>query len=172
MRVFLIQHGKTVPKAVDDREPLSEQGKIDARTVADFFHSRQITAGEIWCSVKPRAVETAQIIAEGIDMAHLKQRDGLNPLDPVKPIVTELEAMKHDIVIVGHLPFLERLMALLMCGDEKRPCAMFYPAGIVCLDRVQEGWNFSWFLTPAMLEKHDIVEDINILSDKRFTSDA
>jgi hypothetical protein len=59
-------------------------------------------------------------------------------------------------MLVGHLPFLSRLVSLLLVGDPDRPLVQFPMGGIVCLAReapVSGGtpvWNLVWALTPAM----------------------
>lgn len=171
MKIYLIRHGKTLPKAVHPDQPLSEEGKRETAAAAHYFKSRQLKVGEIWHSLKLRAVETARIITQELKNVKLRERDDLNPDDPVQPVAEEIARQKKDLLIVGHLPFLEKLTALLMCNDEDRPCSIFYHSGIVCLEQTAQGWNFAWFLTPQMLESHDLLEEYNKISDDRFAAE-
>lgn len=171
MRIYLIQHGKTLPKAIYPEQPLSEEGKKETAAAANYFKSRQIKVAEIWHSAKSRAVETAEILKKELKSAKVRQRDDLNPDSSVQPVHAEISRLQKDLVIVGHLPFLEKLTALLMCSDENRPCSIFYHSGIVCLEHTAQGWNFAWFLTPQMLESHDLLEEYDTISDDRLTSD-
>jgi phosphohistidine phosphatase SixA len=49
----------------------------------------------------------------------LVQREGLGPKDQVAATKEALEQTGGDLMIVGHLPFLGKLVALLVTGSEK-----------------------------------------------------
>jgi phosphohistidine phosphatase len=57
-----------------------------------------------------------------------------------------------NIMIVGHLPFMERLTSFLITGDVERPVFTFQNGGIVCLDEDPEakGWVIKWTLMPEI----------------------
>jgi phosphohistidine phosphatase len=56
-----------------------------------------------------------------------------------------------DLMIVGHLPFLEKLTSLLLCGDEKTRLVLFRYGAIVCLvQKEDKKWAVLWILTPEM----------------------
>jgi len=38
MRIYLTEHGLAVPKDVDPNRPLSKQGRVDVRRLADFLN--------------------------------------------------------------------------------------------------------------------------------------
>jgi hypothetical protein len=55
-------------------------------------------------------------------------------------------------MLVGHLPFLEKLTSLLLCGNEKTRLVLFRYGAIVCLEqREDKGWGVRWILTPEMI---------------------
>jgi len=54
-------------------------------------------------------------------------------------------------MLVGHLPFLDRLTNLLVTGDAERSVVRFQMGGIVCLVREDQDWAVSWMVTPALL---------------------
>jgi phosphohistidine phosphatase len=55
-------------------------------------------------------------------------------------------------MLVGHLPFMERLAALLVAGSQEKPVIRFQNAGIVCLDRdaSRVNWVVRWALVPKL----------------------
>jgi phosphohistidine phosphatase SixA len=56
------------------------------------------------------------------------------------------------MVVVGHLPFLDRLVALLVNGDETREILSFPEGGTACLERgLDKKWRLQWFLDPGLI---------------------
>ncbi len=67
-------------------------------------------------SGKLRAQQTAEIFSEHLD-AQAVPATGLAPNDDVAEIAKSIESEPGGIMLVGHLPFLERLAALLIAGN-------------------------------------------------------
>jgi phosphohistidine phosphatase len=56
------------------------------------------------------------------------------------------------MVLVGHLPHLARLAALLLCQDQEKSVINFRMGGVVCLSRSEAGqWGLEWILIPEVL---------------------
>jgi phosphohistidine phosphatase len=54
-------------------------------------------------------------------------------------------------MIVGHLPFLEKLSSFLLCGDENARLVLFRYGAIVCLiQKEDKEWAVRWILMPEM----------------------
>jgi phosphohistidine phosphatase len=53
-------------------------------------------------------------------------------------------------MLVGHLPFMERMTAYLVTGSAAKPIFKFQNSGIVCLNRDPEigSWMIVWSLMP------------------------
>ena len=51
-------------------------------------------------------------------------------------------------MIVGHLPYMEKLVSYLTSGREAPKVLKFQNSGIVCLDRDESGWFIRWTLNP------------------------
>ena len=57
-----------------------------------------------------------------------------------------------DTVVVGHLPFMARLVSLLLSGDAARELVRYQPGSVVCLERNEAGvWGINWMLRPELL---------------------
>jgi len=59
---------------------------------------------------------------------------------------------KEDVMLVGHLPFMERLVSYLITGSIEITVFKFQNGGIVCLDRDQDtgSWYIKWALMPEI----------------------
>jgi phosphohistidine phosphatase len=133
MRLYLVQHGEAVNGTTDAEKVLSPKGLRDARALAAACARHRVEAAEVIHSGKARAGETAGLLAEALDLP-VRSTAGLDPLDPVRPIADACASMR-STVVVGHLPFLERLAALLLAGREDPPVLAFQRGGMACLER-------------------------------------
>ncbi len=147
MKIYLIQHGVALPREKNPDRPLSTQGEAQVQRTGEYLRSRGITADVIWHSKKIRAAQTAEIIAEALGCKQIKARDDMNPKDPVKKFSEEISASKMDIVIVGHLPFLQKLGSRLLTGVEKNDFISFKNSGVLALD-YDEKWKIDWLVPP------------------------
>lgn len=153
MRLYLVQHAKATSKEVDPQRPLTEQGLVEIQKVTAFVKPLSLHAARLWHSPKTRAVQTAEVLAEALDLAHPPVvRNDLGPTDDVTTIMNELASATEDIMIVGHLPFLSKLTSLLLTGSESAGTVAFNNAGIVALSRAEEDhWQVNWIVVPDIL---------------------
>jgi phosphohistidine phosphatase len=154
MNLYLVQHGEAMPEKEDPQRPLSEKGRRDIKTTASFVSQRgHIRAHIVLHSGKTRALQTAQILAEHANPPDgVKQADGLAPLDDPSIWAGRLSEITEDLILVGHLPHLEKLASLLLCGTAEKKMVDFRMAGIVCLGRDETGnWTLQWIIIPDML---------------------
>ena len=154
MNIYLVQHGKPIPKEQDPERPLSPQGKEDVEKIASFLIKTGIEVNDIFHSGKTRARQTAEIIASKLnpDKKPLVKR-GLSPLNEVKITAGDIEQIQNDFMIVGHLPHLARLTSLLTTGNESNPVVSFQQGGVVCLEKKEEGdWSIAWMLVPGLIK--------------------
>jgi phosphohistidine phosphatase len=77
----------------------------------------------------------------------VQQLSGLLPQDDPAIAKAELEAAENPIMLVGHLPHLNRLLALLIKGDDESQVMEFPPAAMVCCSNETSKWKISWTLT-------------------------
>ena len=77
---------------------------------------------------------------------------GISPLDDVRPFAARIDPQANGMV-VGHMPFMERLVSYLTTGSEEIRVYRFQNSGIVCLDCEQgrdgePDWFIKWTLNP------------------------
>lgn len=157
MRLYLVRHGEATSKEEDPDRPLTEAGAREVREVAGFlFGSGDCDVAEIRHSTKLRARQTAEILAEqGGDATRFREVAGLEPMADVTELADELTVAEGDIMLVGHLPHLDRLASRLVAGSADKSAFEFDAASVLCLSRHngQNGanWTVEWMLTPRLL---------------------
>jgi len=153
MRVYLVQHGKALGKEENPDRPLTDEGREEVRRVADRLAPMGLTVGRIVHSGKTRARQTAEILAQAVQSpTEAAEREGLSPNDPVDPIAYQLQDTADDVMIVGHLPFLGRLVSRLLGADADAGLVTFFNGGVVALERTPAGaWTLVWAAPPEVL---------------------
>ncbi len=152
MPLFLVQHGKQTPKDQDPEQHLSEQGKEDVARIAGTAKGYNVKVSRIEHSGKARARETAEVFAQALDPEKgVGQREGIKATDDVKPLKDQVKP-GDNLMLVGHLPFMEKLASHLITGNEGPPVIKFQNGGIVCLDSYPdtENWCIKWTLMPRI----------------------
>jgi phosphohistidine phosphatase len=155
MRIYLVQHGEAKSEEEDPRRTLTDKGVGEVQKVAEFLRPLTLAVDTVWHSGKARAQQTAELLAEAIGaQARVVAREGLGPKDPVTATKEALEQAGGDVMIVGHLPFLGKLVALLVTGREELGIVEFQYGGLVCLERRADGsWQIRWMITPRLLQR-------------------
>ncbi len=150
MKLYLVQHGEAKPEAEDPDRSLTARGEEEVRGVARTAKRLDIHPSRVYHSGKKRAHQTAEIIANALKLP-IESARGLNPLDDIREWAERVSKETKDLMIVGHLPFLEKLTSLLLCDNESARLVVFRYGAIVCLDqREDRGWAVRWILTPEM----------------------
>jgi phosphohistidine phosphatase len=153
MYLYLVRHGEALSEKVDPERHLSEQGMLDVSEMAAFMACAGVKVDQIWHSSKERARRTARIIAEAVPHKNMVERQGLSPNAPVAGIAEEIGQVREDLMIVGHLPFLDLLAARLLTGNDHEGFLAFAAGGAACLEKWEGGWKFFWMMEPAVLAK-------------------
>jgi phosphohistidine phosphatase len=153
MHAYLVQHGKATTSAEDVQRRLTAEGREEVVRMARFLNSLLLSVTLIQHSGKPRAEETAHIFAEHLRTASGPSKlSGLEPTDDPVEIANFLNAYTDDILIVGHLPHLERLTSLLLTGEPDRRPVEFRHSGVTCLEKLENGaWSLQWYIVPDLL---------------------
>lgn len=157
MRVYLAQHGIANDEAVDPERGLSGQGREDVTRTAGFLSLfEKPKPSRILHSGKLRAEQTAEMFAEAWGNLPVAEVPDLAPNDDPAIWAEHLECMSHDVMLVGHLPHLQRLAGLLLCNDAQREVVRFRNGGVICLERSENGWTLLWQIHPTLFYGEDI----------------
>ena len=155
MHIYLVQHGAAVPKDENPKKPLSDNGREDVKRIASFLARSHLSAARVVHSGKLRALETALLLAEVLGPGHLVEEaaSGLAPNDSTDDFFKAIDGWTEDTIIVGHLPFMSRMAARLVTGDEDETVVHFKPGSVACLERGENGggWTVQWFIRPELL---------------------
>jgi len=155
MTLYLVRHGQALPKYEDPQRPLSDQGQADIRKVATFLGERgTVQVSRILHSGKLRARQTAEALAERLKATgSVSETDGLAPLDDPTVWAGRLAKLDEDLILVGHLPHMGKLAALLLTDNAEQPVIRFQMGGVVCLERDEEDrWSLRWMVVPQLLQ--------------------
>jgi len=151
MRVYLVQHGLAVSESEDAARPLSAQGREDVTRTAGFLSLfEKPRPARILHSGKLRAAQTAEMFAEGWGGIVCEQSDALAPTDDPAIWAEGVAGDGEDLMLVGHLPHLQRLAGLLVCGDATREPVRFRNGGVLCLERCDGDWSVLWQINPTL----------------------
>jgi phosphohistidine phosphatase SixA len=160
--LYLVRHGEAKSKEQDPERPLTEAGSEMVRRVAALLGGIRLSVGGIQHSTKLRARQTAEILAAGSGVvAPVTQVPNLEPLADVDELAESLSRATTDLMLVGHLPHLDRLASRLVSGDAGREVFSFPECGVLCLYRrpaseSAEGgvvWTVNWMLDPVALPR-------------------
>ena len=152
MALYLVQHGLSLPKDADPEKGLSTEGMQAVQRMAEVARSYGIPVSSIIHSGKKRARQTADILAAVLTPDQgVRSVTGINPLDDVAAFAAGVE-FSANTMVVGHLPFLERLTSLLITGEQEPVVFKLQNGGILCLDRFErlERPAIRWALMPQV----------------------
>ena len=150
MTLYLVQHGQSLPKDVDPDQGLSKTGVAETERIAGVAKGYQVNVGRIMHSVKTRARTTADVFASALNpTGGIEEVEGLKPMDDVAAFAATINP-DTNTMLVGHLPFMERMTSYLVTGSIDQPVFKFQNSGIVCLDQDPEtkSWIIIWTLMP------------------------
>ena len=143
MRFYLVQHGL----ACDGPDPgLSDVGLEDVEKIAEVARMYGVPVSKIVHSGKRRAAETAIRLGEVLQPeGGVEAVVGLSPQDETLDVELRFAS---ETLIVGHLPFLDRMLSRMVSGDADAHVFAFQNAGIVCVEKGEDGWAVVWTLMP------------------------
>jgi phosphohistidine phosphatase len=153
MKLYLVQHGAAVAKENDPQRPLTPEGRADIKRLAAFLERAGVRVKRVIHSGKLRAEQTAECLADAIAAGIELEASGLiNPNDDPRAFDWQSDSWDRDTLIVGHLPFLAKLIAHLVVGDEARLLVAFQPGTAVCMEHVDgTRWVINWMIRPELL---------------------
>jgi phosphohistidine phosphatase len=144
--IYLVHHADAVGPEIDPQRPLSDRGRAHADSLAARALEREVRPEAIWHSGKLRARQTAdafrRVCSPGAEFAAIH---GLQPNDPPFWVKDRLADETRSVMLVGHMPSLPRVLALLVTGSD-REAGDFPLHGLVALDPQGSRWVERWRL--------------------------
>ena len=118
MKVYLIRHAEAVAESVagtDEDRWLSPRGREAARGLARLLREQKVELDAVVSSPLPRAVQTAELVADGIDyLGPIEILRGLAPGAHPRRAAEEIAIRGGAVAVVGHEPGISALGALLL----------------------------------------------------------
>jgi phosphohistidine phosphatase len=149
MELYLVQHGEAKPEEEDPERPLTNHGKEEAGKVARRLAEAGMKPEEIFHSPKLRAKQTADIFSSHLHVPSIELQ-GLKPNDDPAIARDFVERQKRNLMLVGHLPHLSRLVSVLVTGNPEQETIKFRMGAAVCLLK-EEKWKVKWILHPELV---------------------
>lgn len=152
MALYLVQHGQCLSKDQDPQKGLSPQGFAQVQRIAQVAAGYGVRPDRIDHSGKKRAMQTAEVMANELKPEKgIQAIQGINPLDDVAAFSQTIDPSLNTM-IVGHLPFLEKLISYLITGQLTTPVFRMQNGGIVCLDLYPDTRQMvvKWALMPEI----------------------
>ena len=152
MRLYLVQHGEAKSKQDDPERSLTDKGINDIEALANFINGKA-SFDRIIHSGKLRAQQTSDIlaaaIAPNITPAVI---DCINPNDDPHKLAELVKSWTGDNLIVGHLPFMARMVGLLVNNDPDKALNNYHPGSMVCIENEdgKQEWQIAWILRPEL----------------------
>ncbi len=149
MKLYLVRHGQAKDSSEDPDPPLSDYGQKEVDHVAQKLKKHDVQVQAVYHSRKLRAKETAITLSASLTAIDgILELDGLRPMDPIEPIIQLISEESHDIMLVGHLPFMNYLASHLTQIDEQEAFIQFPTACMICLEEERDRWAVTLRITP------------------------
>jgi phosphohistidine phosphatase len=149
MSIYLVRHGEALPGHDDATRPLSNRGRVQVDRVAALAARLGVRPHEIVHSGLVRARQTAELLAARLaPPGGARPMRGLAPGDDPSGVAAECEVRREDLMLVGHLPHLGRLAALLLIGSAGRELIHFGNGTMAALSRGDGGFLVELVIRP------------------------
>ena len=163
MNLYLLRHGiaeerNPLGSKPDPARQLTPEGIRKIERIACAMQSMELEFDVVLSSPFLRAVETARIVADKFEVASkLEQDKSLAPDGNPQQLITSLEKRGRKashILLVGHEPYLSRLISLLVSGDTSLQIEL-KKGGLAFLEIRNLHYGrcaiLKWLLTPGQL---------------------
>jgi phosphohistidine phosphatase len=156
MRLYLMRHGSATTEEEDQQRPLNADGRSEVEDVARRALADGMHVEHAYHSGILRARETAELFAAivgGPRADSIRARPNLAPLDDVEPTLAWLSneaSSATSVLLVGHQPFLGRLLMRLIGGGSRQEVADLATGELIALEsNARGGFDLLWILRPA-----------------------
>jgi phosphohistidine phosphatase len=160
-RIYLVRHGIAGDpdewKGPDDSRPLNAKGRQRFRGTARAFAKLGDRVDLLCTSPLVRAVQTAEILADALELDEVTVLEELRPEVPVQQLLVRVSQLSEKrIALVGHDPQLSGAAAAL-AGVE--PARVDFPKGAIVRfdadDAAARKAAARWWLEPGEKKPHD-----------------
>lgn len=145
-KVYFAQHGLAVDKTENPERPLSAEGIKQTGTMASALRTANIPVSSIFHSGKLRTSQTAEIFAEALGISQTDSINGLAPNDDVTILAPHLQ---DQVLYIGHLPHLEKLVVYLINKTLNDPILKFNNSAVACLGKNENLYQLQWYFSPG-----------------------
>ena len=159
--LLLVRHAKA-----EDTHPSGDASRALTESGREAFkkHVKSLThlcrLKSIHSSSLVRAVQTAELLAEGFHVGRVEISPELRPTASIHKLMELALAAGPGSALVGHNPSLPRLAAKLLGLPELR--FSFKKGGALALEKHGDGYQFAWFHAPG----RDVVYDLKDVAKK------
>jgi len=166
MNLFILRHGCAadpgdagLPKDLPDADrPLTAKGKQKLWRMTEAMQLLEVRPEVVISSPLLRALQTAQIVTEALELRKkLVLTDHLAPGGNPNALLEQINALEpraKNILLVGHEPYLSKLIALLATGNTGARLEL-KKGGLAKLEVKQLRYarcaTLAWLLTPKQL---------------------
>jgi phosphohistidine phosphatase len=158
MEIYLMQHGRALPKEKDPDEGLSPDGEERIHASGKALKKMGVNFDAILASTKKRSKQTAAIISEEVGFSPDKiiETDKVKAMTPPEETVQALAGLSGctRVLVAGHLPSLAEVASFLLTDGSK--ATVEFERGGCCRIDVEElptrSGRLRWYLTPEQLK--------------------
>ena len=165
MNLYFLRHAIAEERsgsspAGDAQRRLTPEGAKKMRRIARGMKAAKLSFDLILTSPYPRAKETANIVAEIFGVPKkMELTPALAPHGNPKQLIDDLHRHHPDrknVLLVGHEPYLSRLISILLTGDTRLPINLKKGGWCkVTANKLQYGRcaTLEWLLAPAQMKR-------------------
>jgi phosphohistidine phosphatase len=149
--VVVMRHAEPVSSMEDATRPLSVVGRRQADLMASWIAAAGVMPEEVRTSNRLRAKQTADVLARrlGLPPGRSREWNALAPDADPAVAAADLGSDAQRVVLVGHLPHVERLVSTLVTGEPTLVHLEMNYASAVVLTKTGERWAIRAALGPA-----------------------
>ena len=141
MWLYLVHHGEAESPDIDHQRRLTSGGLQHVASLAAEAAARGVKPAVIWHSGKARARQTAEAFWRACNpLAEFTVVRGLQPDDPPDWVRDRLIGETREVMLVGHMPNLPKLLALLLDQTPETNLHRFPLHALVALSSHDTGW--------------------------------
>jgi phosphohistidine phosphatase len=160
--LYILRHGIAVPYGTpgmaDDDRPLTPEGEQRMKQIGSALATIELQVDRIITSPLPRALRTAQIVADKLDITdRLECADILRAGNDATTIRDWLlERDDNRLMIVGHDPAFSELVGLLLLGEIGKLPLELKKGGMAALSSSADSgppFQLDWIAPPRLLRR-------------------